>query len=68
MNHESNGPIKTPYFSIGSNLIHKPDTQNSLTVYSDREMDTLFEEPYLENGPYQSGEYHSSIHIQEEMP
>jgi hypothetical protein len=68
MNHESNGPNGTPYFSIGSNLLHKPDTHNSMTVYSDREMNTLFEEPYHEDEPYQSGEYQSSIHIQEELP
>ena len=55
MNHESNGPnARTPYFSIGSNLIYKPETQNSMTVYSEREMNTLFEEPYEEDEPYQS--------------
>jgi hypothetical protein len=56
MNHDSNGPYATPYFSIGSNLNLKPDNQNSMTIYSEREMNTLFEEPFLEDEPYQSGE------------
>jgi hypothetical protein len=70
MNHDS-VPVsnQTPYFSIGSNVPVQAQ-QNSVTVYSEHEMNTLFEEPYVdEPETYQSGEqYQSSIHIENEDP
>lgn len=46
MNHESVPDTnQTPYFSIGSNMQPQVE-QNSVTIYSEDEMNNLFEDPY----------------------